>query len=108
MIVMYGIVNMNDEHTDVSKTLLGAKQYATRNDHFVVSKRVGYNVEIVACKWKSKWYDVTTLTGRRDYKKALLSSNNHILNIARIKDGYLIYYRPFNSFPTTTKSLTVK
>ena len=41
---MYGIVTSKNNHIDVSKSLLGAKQYATRNGYKRVSRRTGYNV----------------------------------------------------------------
>ncbi len=52
---IYGVINSEGTHTDVSNTLLGAKQYATRNDYKAVSKRVGYNAMIVAEKINGKW-----------------------------------------------------
>lgn len=44
MIIIYGSLNNKNIHTDTSKTLLGAKQYATRNGLNNVSVRHGYNV----------------------------------------------------------------
>ena len=57
MITMYGILDRDNVHHDVSKSLLGAKQYATRNGYSIVSKRVGYNAYPVAVKnlINSKW-----------------------------------------------------
>jgi len=55
MITVYGIVNKDGTHTDVSNTLHGAKCYATRNGYTTVSKRVGYNVRLVAEKVNGKW-----------------------------------------------------
>ena len=55
MIVMYGVINSEGTHADVSKTLLGAKQYATRNGYDAVSKRMGYNAIVVAKKENGKW-----------------------------------------------------
>ena len=55
MIVIYGILNSEGTHTDTSKTLRGAKNYATRNNYKVVTKRIGYNAQVVAKKVKNKW-----------------------------------------------------
>ena len=54
---VYGVVDKNGVHHDVSKTLLGAKQYATRNGYKQVSVRYncGYVVAIVAVKESNKW-----------------------------------------------------
>lgn len=56
MVVVYGIA-YNGVHTDVSKTMLGAKQYATRHGYVTVSKRVGFDAVIVAEKLNGKWED---------------------------------------------------
>tara|TARA_R110002111_G_scaffold200412_1_gene265731 strand:- start:1001 stop:1201 length:201 start_codon:yes stop_codon:yes gene_type:complete len=56
MKVLYGSTDNKNIHTDTSKTLLGAKQYATRNDLKNVSMRVGYNVELIEFKKGGKWY----------------------------------------------------
>jgi len=55
MITMYGILDFKGCHIDTSKTLQGAKNYATINKHNVVSKRVGYNAVVVARKLHGKW-----------------------------------------------------
>lgn len=55
---MYGVVNYKNEHIDVSKSLLGAKQYATRNGYNRVSKRSGYNVVSEFKKVNNKWIKV--------------------------------------------------
>jgi len=55
MITVYGIVNKDGTHTDVSNTLHGAKCYATRNGYTTVSKRVGYNTRTIAEKVNGKW-----------------------------------------------------
>lgn len=55
MIKIYGSVNNKNIHTDTSKTLLGAKQYATRNNLKNVSVRIGYNVTLLEFKQGSKW-----------------------------------------------------
>lgn len=52
---IYGVTNKDGVHTDVSLTLLGAKQYATRNGYSKVSKRVGYNARIISEKTNGKW-----------------------------------------------------
>lgn len=54
-VVVYGVTNKDGVHTDVSSTLLGAKQYATKNGYTEVSKRVGYNARIIAEKVNNKW-----------------------------------------------------
>jgi len=36
---IYGVLDHNNCHTDTSKTLTGAKQYATRNGYNKVSSR---------------------------------------------------------------------
>tara|TARA_R110000803_G_C11791881_1_gene298152 strand:+ start:44 stop:292 length:249 start_codon:yes stop_codon:yes gene_type:complete len=56
MIKIYGSTNNNNIHTDTSKTLLGAKQYATRNNYRNVSVRIGYNVTLLVIKQDGKWY----------------------------------------------------
>lgn len=55
MIKIYGSVDNNNIHTDTSKTLLGAKQYATRNKLRNVSVRIGYNVTLLEYKQNDKW-----------------------------------------------------
>lgn len=54
MITVYGITE-NGIHTDVSKTLRGAKIYATKNGFNQVSKRIGYNATIVASRINGTW-----------------------------------------------------
>jgi len=56
MIKVYGSTDNTNTHTDTSNTLLGAKQYATRNGLRNVSLRTGYNVTLLEYKWNSKWY----------------------------------------------------
>jgi len=53
---IYGIV-YNGVHTDVCKTEIGAKRYATKNGYNCVSIRYncGYNVRIVATKNGKRW-----------------------------------------------------
>jgi hypothetical protein len=55
MIVMYGTLNSEGTHTDTSKTLLGAKMYATKNNLNIVTKRAGYNALVIAKKVNNKW-----------------------------------------------------
>ena len=54
---MYGVLNRNNEHIDVSNTLQGAKCYATRNDYKKISLRIGYNVVKQWQKISSKWIE---------------------------------------------------
>ena len=56
MIKIYGITDNKNIHTDTSSTLLGAKQYATRNGYKTVSIRIGYNVTLLEYKQNNKWY----------------------------------------------------
>ena len=56
MIKIYGSTDNNNTHHDTSKTLLGAKQYATRNNYKNVSVRIGYNITLLEYKQYSKWY----------------------------------------------------
>ena len=56
MIKVYGSTNNNNIHIDTSNTLLGAKQYATRNGYRNVSIRIGYNVTLLEYKDSGKWY----------------------------------------------------
>jgi len=54
----YGVVcGPNNIHTDVSRTLKGAKQYATRNNYNKVSVRYncGYVCSVLATKINNKW-----------------------------------------------------
>lgn len=54
---IFGVLNADNAHTDVSKSAKGAKQYATRHGYTKVSIRYncGYNVDIVAVKKGRKW-----------------------------------------------------
>jgi hypothetical protein len=56
MIHTYGSTDNKNIHTDTSNTLLGAKQYATRNGLKNVSLRSGYNVTLLEYKQDNKWY----------------------------------------------------
>jgi hypothetical protein len=57
---VFGVVNSDGIHTDVSKSERGAKRYATLNGYDKVSVRynLGNVVEIVAEKINKKWVDV--------------------------------------------------
>lgn len=53
---IYGILDSDNVHHDVSKTERGAKIYATRNGYNKVSKRVGYNARCISVKLSTgKW-----------------------------------------------------
>ena len=56
MIKVYGSTDNKNTHTDTSNTLLGAKQYATRNGLRNVSIRIGYNVTLLEYKDSGRWY----------------------------------------------------
>ena len=56
MIKIYGVTDNTNKHTDTSNTLLGAKQYATRNGFKCVSVRIGYNVTLLEYKLFGKWH----------------------------------------------------
>ncbi len=56
MIKIYGSTDNKNIHTDTSTTLLGAKQYATRNGFKNVSLRVGYKIKLLEYKQGGKWY----------------------------------------------------
>lgn len=57
MAPLYGVLDRNDCHTDVSFSLKGAKRFATLNGYNQVSSRYngGYNVEILFQKVNNKW-----------------------------------------------------
>ena len=56
MIKIYGSTDNKNIHNDTSTTLLGAKQYATRNGYRNVSVRIGYNVTLLEYKLGGNWY----------------------------------------------------
>jgi len=62
MIKTYGSTDNKNIHTDTSNTLLGAKQYATRNGLRNVSIRIGYNVTLLEFKDSGKWYTYESFT----------------------------------------------
>ena len=53
----YGVNTLNSGYIDVSNTLLGAKQYATKNGYTEVYIRYnnGYHINKVASKTNGKW-----------------------------------------------------
>lgn len=55
MITTFGTIGKESTHIDTSKTLRGAKIYATKNGYKTVSKRTGYYAEIVEIKINEKW-----------------------------------------------------
>lgn len=57
MAPIYGILDSNDCHIDISYSLKGAKRYATNNRYKYVSARYsgGYNVQILFEKVNGKW-----------------------------------------------------
>lgn len=57
---VFGVVNSEGIHTDVSNSERGAKRYATLNGYDKVSVRynLGNVVEVVAEKVGKKWVDV--------------------------------------------------
>lgn len=55
MITVYGVMDSNNCLIDTSKTLLGAKQHATRNGYNRIGKRVGYNVVDTYIREGKKW-----------------------------------------------------
>ena len=60
---IYGVVNSEGVHTDVSTSLRGTKNYATRNGYDMVSVRFngGYNATIVASKVGNKWKNINNI-----------------------------------------------
>lgn len=59
----FGIIDINGCHIDTSKTIKGAKRYATINGYTKVSMRYngGYIARIVAEKISGKWTEVNQL-----------------------------------------------
>jgi hypothetical protein len=57
---IYGIVNSNGVHIDISQSLNAAKAYATRHGYKQVSIRYncGYNCQIIAEKRANKWITI--------------------------------------------------
>lgn len=56
----YGVIDSNGCHLDVSNSLLGAKQYATRHGYLRVSVRFncGYVATEIAHKYAGKWKEI--------------------------------------------------
>jgi len=54
---IYGVLDSDDCHIDISNSLKGTKRYATLHGYNKVSVRYncGYNVSIVAEKLDTKW-----------------------------------------------------
>lgn len=59
---IYGIIDNNGCHVDVSNSLLGAKQYATKHGYLTVSVRFncGYIATQIAHKYTGKWEKIVT------------------------------------------------
>ena len=59
----YGVTSYQGGYVDVSNTLLGAKQYATRNGYNEVYIRFnnGYHTALKAEKVNGKWVEVETI-----------------------------------------------
>lgn len=57
---IFGVINSEGIHTDVSNSERGAKRYATLNGYNKVSIRYngGYVVDVVAEKINNKWVNV--------------------------------------------------
>jgi len=57
---VYGVINSENCHIDVSNTERGAKNYATRHGYKAVSMRYngGYTVELVAKRVADAWVTV--------------------------------------------------
>ena len=55
MITVFGVMDKNNCLIDTSKTLLGAKQHATRNGYNRIGRRVEYNVTETWIKYAKKW-----------------------------------------------------
>lgn len=58
---MFGVIDIEGNYTDVSTTLLGAKQYATRNGFNRVGQRSEFNNMVIRAyvrkggKWHETW-----------------------------------------------------
>lgn len=57
MATIYGVLDSNDCHIDISHSIKGAKRFATLNRYNKVSARYnyGYHVEILFEKVNNKW-----------------------------------------------------
>jgi len=67
---IYGVL-LNGVHVDVSKTLLGAKNYATRNNFLTVTCRFncGYIAREVAHKYNGKCQEIKPENKQIRYNK---------------------------------------
>lgn len=52
---IFGVLDRNDCHIDISLSLKGTKRVATKEGYTKVSRRNDYNVTIVAEKINGKW-----------------------------------------------------
>ena len=57
---IYGVLDSNDCHIDISTSLKGTKRVATKDGYDKVSIRYncGYNVDVVAEKVNGKWITI--------------------------------------------------
>ena len=66
---VFGVLDDNRCHVDVSNSERGAKNYATRNGYDLITARYngGYGVYMVAMKIANKWqpYDCQTFEGAK-------------------------------------------
>jgi len=53
--IIYGILDRNDCHIDISLSLKGTKRVATKDGYTKVSRRNDYYVTVVAEKINGKW-----------------------------------------------------
>jgi len=58
---IYGIVDINNVHHDVSKSIKATKRYATINGYNKISIRynLGYNTSIIFEKRGNKWHTIS-------------------------------------------------
>lgn len=58
---MFGVIDTKGNYTDVSTTLLGAKQYATRNGYTRVGQRSEFNNMVVRVYVRKggKWHEAS-------------------------------------------------
>lgn len=65
---IYGVL-LNGVHVDVSKTLRGAKNFATRNGYLTVTIRYGcgYIAREVAHKYEGRWKEIKPENGQIRY-----------------------------------------
>lgn len=77
MVKVYGSTDNNNIHIDTSNTLLGAKQYATRNNYKNVSVRIGYNITLLEYKLLNKWCKIS-----KPIQKPIWNIEHKILDIS--------------------------